>query len=181
VIETDRLILRRWRQADLDPYAAMMADPAVTDWLGGGQTPDKVRTVLARREAVFDKLGFGIWAVERREDGAFLGAVGLDPTGDDMPFAPAVEAAWRLVRQAWGFGYATEAARAAINDGFDRCDLTEILAVTAQINLKSQAVMRRLGFAPRPWRDFDHPDIAPSDPLRQHVVYAMRADAWRAS
>jgi RimJ/RimL family protein N-acetyltransferase len=173
VIETDRLILRRWREADLAPYAAMMADPAITDWLGGDQTPAEAEAVLARREAVFEARGFGIWAVERRADGALLGAVGLDPAGDDMPFAPGVEAAWRLARHAWGFGYASEAARAALDDGFGRCGLGEILAVTAKINLKSQAVMRRLGFAPQPWRDFDHLRLAPGDPLRPHVVYAL--------
>jgi RimJ/RimL family protein N-acetyltransferase len=173
VIETERLILRRWREADIVPYAAMMADPAVADWLGGVQTAEKAKASLARREAVFEAFGLGMWAVERRRDAVFLGAVGLDPVEDDMPFAPGVEAAWRMARHAWGAGYATEAARAAINDGFARCGLAEILAVTARTNLRSQALMRRLGFTPQPWRDFDHVRLAPDDPLRPHVVYAL--------
>ena len=180
MIVTDRLILRRWRAEDLAPYAAMMADPEVFAWLGGSQTPAEVEARLGRREAVFEALGYGIWAVERRDDGAFLGAVGLDPTEDDIPFHPAVEAAWRLARQAWGQGYATEAARAAIDDGFTRCGLPEIVAITARINLRSQAVMQRLGMVREPAKDFDHPALAADDPLRPHVVYALSAAASRA-
>jgi ribosomal-protein-alanine N-acetyltransferase len=180
VIETPRLILRRWREEDVAPYAAMMADPEVFTWLGGSQTPAEVEARLAHREAVFEALGYGILAVERRADGAFLGAVGLDPTEDDIPFGPAVEAGWRLARHAWGQGYATEAARAAIDDGFNRCGLTEIVAITARTNLRSQAVMERIGMTRDPARDFDHPALAAGDRLRPHVVYAAKAAAWRA-
>lgn len=179
MIVTDRLILRRWRPEDLTPYAAMMADPEVFSWLGGSQTIDEAEARLARREAVFETLGYGIWAVERRRDGAFLGAVGLDPTENDIPFHPAVEAAWRLARRGWGHGYATEAARAAIDDGFTRCGLSEIVAITARTNLRSRAVMERVGMSRDSTRDFNHPALAASDPLRPHVVYAIRAAALR--
>ncbi|MGH7024061.1 MAG: GNAT family N-acetyltransferase [Caulobacteraceae bacterium] len=176
MIETQRLILRPWREGDLAPYAAMMADPDVANWLGGTMTLAEAEASLARRAATFEHLGFAMWVVERKADGVFLGSVGLDPAGDDIPFAPVVEVGWRLVRNAWGLGYATEAARAAIDDGFMRCGLAEIVAITARTNPRSQAVMERLGMARRPDLDFDHPNLAPDDPLRPHVVYVARAD-----
>jgi RimJ/RimL family protein N-acetyltransferase len=174
MIETERLILRRWRTSDLEPYVAMMADPEVSYWLGGGQTLAEAEARLAHRETVFEALGFGMWAVERLGDGMFVGSVGLDPVEDDMPFAPGVEAGWRLARHTWGQGYATEAARAAIDDGFTRCGLPEIFAVTARSNLRSQSVMRRLGMAHDAGSDFDHPSLAPGHPLRPHVVFSVR-------
>jgi RimJ/RimL family protein N-acetyltransferase len=181
VIETERLILRRWREDDLAPYAAMMADPAVANWLGGPRDAATAARDLARREAVIEELGYGIWAVERKADGVFLGAAGADPVEDDIPFYPATEMAWRLARHAWGAGFATEAARAALDDVFRRIGLAEVFAITARSNLKSQAVMRRLGFERRAGADFDHPHLASDHPLRPHVVYAVRAEAWRAS
>jgi RimJ/RimL family protein N-acetyltransferase len=172
VIETARLILRRWREADLAPYAAMMADPEVTWWLGGGQTRAEAEAHVTRMEAAWRESGFGIWAIERRADGAFLGSAGLASVGADVPLAPAVEVGWRLVGTAWGHGYATEAARAAIDDGFGRVGLSEIVSFTARSNLRSQAVMERLGMARDESRDFDHPKLPPDHPLRPHVVYA---------
>ena len=180
MIVTERLILRSWREDDVAPYAAMMADPEVADWLGGPRDPSTAARDIARRQAVIDDLGYGIWAIERRSDGAFLGAAGLDPVEDDIPFHPAVEAAWRLARHAWGAGYATEAARGALGDGFGRCRLAEVYAITARSNLKSQAVMRRLGFERQPEADFDHPRLADDHPLRPHVVYRLSAEAVAA-
>jgi ribosomal-protein-alanine N-acetyltransferase len=174
LIETERLILRRWRAADLAPYAAMMADPAVIYWLGGGQSVAEAEAHVAWLEAMFDAKGLGIWVVENKTDGAFLGSAGLAEVGGDIPFAPAVEVGWRLARDAWGHGYATEAARAAIADGFSRLALDEIVSFTAMTNLRSQAVMERLGLKRDPTRDFDHLKLAPEHPLRPHVVYVAR-------
>jgi ribosomal-protein-alanine N-acetyltransferase len=170
LIETERLILRAWQAADLPAYAAMMADPEVGDWLGGTLTLDQAEAQVARLQAEED----GAWAVERRCDAAFIGSVGLSAVGDDIPVAPAIEVGWRLARAAWGHGYATEAARAVIDDGFARLGLAEIVAFTSSTNRRSQAVMERLGFQRDPTRDFDHPRLAVDHPLRPHVVYAAR-------
>jgi RimJ/RimL family protein N-acetyltransferase len=177
LIETERLILRRWRAGDLALYAAMMADPEVTYWLGGGQSEAEAKAHVVRMESMFESEGFGIWALERKADGAFLGSAGLAVIREDIPLAPAIEVGWRLARDAWGHGYATEAARAAIDDGFARLGLAEIVTFTAASNLRSQAVMERLGLERDPTRDFDHPKLAPGHPLRGHVVYAVRARA----
>ncbi len=179
MIETERLILRRWRSEDLDPYAAMMVDPEVADWLSGVQTRENAEDAIARMEAQRAGLGYAGLAVERREDGAFLGAVGLSPLGEDHGpslRAGTVEIGWRLARAFWRFGYATEAARAVLEDGFERLGLPEIVAFTAASNTRSRAVMQRLGFTRQAWRDFDHPNLAPDHPLRPHVVYAISKD-----
>jgi ribosomal-protein-alanine N-acetyltransferase len=170
LIETPRLILRPWRAMDLSPYAAMMADPEVGDWLGGTLTRAQAEAQVSRLQAEAD----GAWVVERRRDSAFIGSVGLSAVGDDIPLAPAVEVGWRLARAAWGHGYATEAARAIIDDGFARLGLAEIVAFTASTNRRSQAVMERLGLERDPSRDFDHPRLAAGHALRPHVVYAAR-------
>lgn len=172
MIETERLILRPWRAADLDPYAAMMADPEVTDWLGGGQSRAEAEAHLKFLNGTLEAKGFSILAIERKTDGAFVGSAGLAPVREDIPFAPAVEVGWRLARHAWGHGYATEAARAAIDDGFSRLGLAEIVSFTAVGNRRSRAVMERLGLARDPTRDFDHPKLTAGHPLRPHVVYA---------
>jgi RimJ/RimL family protein N-acetyltransferase len=167
VIETQRLILRRWRESDRAPYAAMMADPEVAYWLGGTITAAQAQAQVERLIGSDDA-----WAVEHRGESAFIGSVGLSAVGEDIPLAPAIEVGWRLARAAWGHGYATEAAAAVIHDGFARLGLEEIVAFTASTNLRSQAGMRRLGLVRDPTRDFDHPKLAADHPLRSHVVYA---------
>jgi ribosomal-protein-alanine N-acetyltransferase len=172
VIETERLILRPWRAADLDPYAAMMADPEITDWLSRGQSRAEAEAHLRFLNETLESNGFSILAIERKADGAFVGSAGLAPVPEDIPLAPAVEVGWRLARHAWGHGYATEAARAALDDGFSRLALSEIVSFTAASNRRSRAVMERLGLTRDPTRDFDHPKLAVGHPLRPHVVYA---------
>jgi RimJ/RimL family protein N-acetyltransferase len=181
VIETGRLILRRWRASDLAPYAAMMADPEVTYWLGGGQSRAQAEAHLKLLNETLEGSGFSILAMERKADGAFVGSAGLARVREDIAFAPAVEVGWRLAREAWGHGYATEAARAAIDDGFSRVGLTEIVSFTAASNRRSQAVMERLGLERDPTRDFDHPKLAADHPLRRHVVYAALCPGSRPS
>lgn len=176
MIETERLVLRRWRESDRAPFAAMMADADVADWLGGTLTDDEADAYLARVNGCFEAFGYGRFAVEQRAEGHFLGFVGLAPVHDSyrgLAIAGGVEVGWRLAHEAWGHGYATEAARAAIDDGFMRVGLTEVVSFTASINLRSQAVMQRIGLRRDPTRDFDHPMLAADHPLRPHVVYAL--------
>ena len=175
MIETERLILRRWRAADRAAYVAMLIDPEVGYWLGADLTEAKALAVVGRFEAQFAQVGDGFWTVERRADAAFLGAVELLPVNATLPPAPATEIGWRLARASWGHGYATEAARALLAHGFEKLGLTEIIAFTAETNLRSQAVMGLLGMARDAARDFDHPAIAADHPLRRHVVYVARA------
>jgi ribosomal-protein-alanine N-acetyltransferase len=174
VIETERLILRPWRDDDRAPFVAMSADPAVMETLGGVLSEAQALAEIARREAVIACFGFGRWVVERRADGAFIGVVGLAPVHKSLPLPAGFEMGWRLARDAWGQGYATEAARAAIQHGFERGGLTEVLAFTSPPNLRSQAVMDRLGMTRTPTLDFDHPALAPEHPLRRHLVWMQR-------
>jgi RimJ/RimL family protein N-acetyltransferase len=180
MLTTPRLVLRPFTKAHPAPFAAMMADPEVGEWLGGVMTAEAAGAWVDRVVAHLDQHGFSFLAVERLSDGAFLGAAGLVTFRDDHPLAPGVEIGWRLARAAWGAGYATEAARALLADGFARLPVSEIIAYTAWSNVRSQAVMTRLGFTRRPERDFDHPNLAADNPLRPHVVYALPREAWAA-
>ena len=178
MIETERLILRPWRDTDRAPYAAMMADPEVGYWLGATLTREESDAQIDRFMAANADRDPGFLAMERRGDGAFLGAACLRPVPAGHPMVGTVEVGWRMTRNAWGSGYATEAARMLITDGFSRLDLGEIVSFTAVSNMRSRAVMERLGFARSPDRDFDHPALAPDHPLRAHVVYVLGRSDW---
>jgi RimJ/RimL family protein N-acetyltransferase len=172
MIETARLILRDWREADLEPYADIMVEPDVGEWLGGPFTREQARERVARFRAGIAGAGFGRLAIERKDDGALSGHCGLAPTAADQPMPQGLEIGWALAPRTWGSGYATEAARAVIDDGFARSDAPEVLAFTGTTNLRSQGVMQRLGMLQMPERDFDHPLLAADHPLRRHVVFA---------
>ncbi|MEU7085848.1 GNAT family N-acetyltransferase [Streptomyces achromogenes] len=174
-LHTDRLLLRRWRDSDLEPWAAMNADPEVREHLGDLLSRDQSDASVAQYQADFDRRGYGWWAVEVRGTGEFIGFAGLDPVDDGMPFT-GVEIGWRLARSAWGQGYATEAARAVLAYGFDTLGLPEILAVTTSTNHRSQAVMRRIGMIRDPADDFDDPS-APDGPLRPNVLFRIARGA----
>jgi RimJ/RimL family protein N-acetyltransferase len=170
LIETPRLILRRWREADTEPYVSMMADPRVGYWLGGPFGREESLERIAKNEATLERHGWGRMAIERKSDGAFLGYCGLAPIREDLP-VDGYEVGWSLVPDAWGAGYATEAATAVFADGFARMDLPEIIAFTAETNRASQAVAARLGMARAPALDYDHPDLAEGSPIRRHLVF----------
>lgn len=172
-LRTERLLLRRWRESDLEPWAAMNADPEVREHLGGPLTPEQSAASAARYQPEFDRRGYGWWAVEVLGTGEFIGFTGLDELDDTMAFT-GVEVGWRLARSAWGHGYATEAALACLVFGFETLALPEIVAVTTATNLRSQAVMRRIGMTRDPADDFDDPDV-PEGPLRRNVVYRTRS------
>jgi RimJ/RimL family protein N-acetyltransferase len=170
-LRTDRLILRRWRDTDLEPWAAMNADPEVREHLGELLTREQSDASVAAFQAEFDERGYGWWAVEVQSTGEFIGFAGLDKVDDDVPFT-GVEIGWRLARKAWGNGYASEAARAVLAYGFETLNLPEILAITTATNVRSQAVMRRIGMTRNPADDFENPE-APEGPLRPNVVYRI--------
>ncbi len=174
MIETERLILRPWRDADRAPFIAMSADPAVMETLGGVLSEAEALGYIERSQNGIRWFGYGRWVVERREDGAFVGVVGLMPIYWRLPLPAGFEMGWRLVREAWGQGYASEAAKAAIADGFERGGLTEVFAFTSLPNLRSQAVMARIGMQRTSTLDFDHPALAQEHPMRRHLVWMQR-------
>lgn len=174
VIETDRLILRPFRDADRDAFAALNADPRVGDWLGGPIDRTASDATIARINRHIAEHGFGFWAAERKADARLIGMIGLRRMAPELPPAPAFEAGWRLAPDAWGQGFAAEGAQAALAWGFAHLRADEIIAITAVGNLRSRAVMQRVGMVEQPQRAFDHPHLADDHPLRRHVVYAAR-------
>jgi RimJ/RimL family protein N-acetyltransferase len=176
---TDRLLLREWQPADREPFAAMNADARVAEFLAGKLDRAGSDALLERIEAHWASDGFGLWAVERRADGSLLGFTGLAAPPFEAHFTPAVEIGWRFAAWAWGHGYATEAARAALRFGFVDLDLHEVVSFTVPANLRSRAVMERIGMTRDPADDFDHPRLPPGHPLRRHVLYRLKREAWR--
>ena len=175
MIHTPRLILRPWRNSDFAPFAEQNADPVVMRFLSGVLTREASDAYARRAQDHLKEHGFCKWAVEAPGVAPFIGAVGLSHVRFAASFTPAVEAAWRLHRAYWGQGYATEAARAAIRDGFERVGLKEIVALTALANRASQAVMEKLGMVRS--TEFDHPLVPEGNPLRIHILYRLTPPA----
>lgn len=177
-METERLRLRQWRDADREPFAALNADPEVMRYFPAVLTREQSDEFIDRQRTLIDERGWGGWAVEERSSERFIGFIGLAVPRHPLPCMPCVEVGWRLVRDAWGFGFATEAARAALDFGFDALALDEIVSLTALVNTPSRRVMHRLGMQ-NTGRDFDHPAVAEGSPLRRHCLYAIAKTAWR--
>ena len=173
MLQTQRLILRGWRQSDLEPFAQMNADAEVMKYFPATLSRQESDALVERIENHHQAHGFALWAMEERSTGAFIGFIGLNVPKFQAHFTPTVEVGWRLARKFWGQGYATEGARRAISYGFDDLDLTEIVAFTAQSNLRSIAVMKRLGMTYQEADDFDHPALPSGHPLQRHVLYRL--------
>ena len=174
LIKTQRMILRPWRDDDYAPYAALNADPEVRRYWPTTLSSEESDAQAAAFQKHIEQHGFGFWAAEAPGVARFIGFVGLTHAGPDLPFAPAVEAGWRLARNYWGCGYATEGARAALADGFGRLGLAEIVAYAVAVNTPSRRVMERIGMTHSAVDDFDRKDRTPDDPLRRHVVYRKK-------
>ncbi|HEX7498515.1 MAG TPA: GNAT family N-acetyltransferase [Candidatus Limnocylindrales bacterium] len=175
-LTTERLVLRRWLESDRAPLANLNADPEVMRHFLRPLSREESDAFVDRIEARFEERGYGLWAVERREDGAFLGFTGLAYQTFEAPFTPCVEVGWRLDRFAWGHGYASEAAREALRFGFDEARLDEIVSFTSTGNVASVRVMERIGMHRDPAGDFDYPNVPAGHPLRRHVLYRLRAE-----
>lgn len=180
MLVTERLVLRRWRDGDRGPFADMNADPAVMEHFPATLTRAESDALVDRIEAEFSTRGFGLWAVEVAETGSFIGFTGLSVPRFDAHFTPAVEIGWRLARSAWGHGYASEAARRVLRFAFEERRLAEVVSFTATGNLRSQAVMRRIGMTHDPADDFDHPLLPEGHRLRRHALWRMSAARHRA-
>ena len=170
-LRTERLVLRRWTEADRAPFAAMNADARVMEHFPTPLTREPSDALADRIERGFEERGFGLWALDL--DGRFVGFAGLSVPAFDASFLPAVEIGWRLVADAWGRGLATEAARAALADGVARVGLPEVVSFTAVANVRSERVMQRLGMQPD--GTFEHPNVPEGSPLRRHVLYRLAA------
>jgi RimJ/RimL family protein N-acetyltransferase len=179
-LQTERLLLRRWREADREPFAALNADPATMEHFPAPLGRAESDALATRIEAGFDQHGFGLWALELREGGEFIGFAGLAVPSFEAHFTPAVEVGWRLARSAWGHGYATEAGGAALEFGFGELGLAEIVAMTTVGNRRSRAVMERLGMSHDPADDFALPTLAAGHPQRPHVLYRLAATGGAA-
>lgn len=177
-VVTTRLRLRGWRDADRLSFAAMNADPRVTEHLVGPISRDDSDDLVDRVQTCWRERGYGLWAAERRDTGGFIGYVGLWPAQFDAAFTPAVEVGWRLAPQHWGHGFATEGGREALRFGFEVVGLAEIVSFTAAANVRSCRVMERLGMRRDPEGDFDHPAVAPGHPARPHVLYRLSVWHW---
>lgn len=177
------MLLRPWRDEDVEPFAEMSADPAVMQYLVSFADRTAMDAWVAAARTHWSERGFGSWVVELPGEASFIGVVGLSHLRFALPFAPAVEAAWRLARAYWGKGYAREAARAAIDDGFGRLGLDEIVAFTVPANQASRRIMEKLGMIRDPAEDFDfeHPRLPPGHRLRRHVLYRLVNPRGRAS
>jgi RimJ/RimL family protein N-acetyltransferase len=176
-LRTSRLLLRQWRETDFEPFAALNADPEVMRHFPAPLTRDQSNAFVSRARAHIGVLGWGLWAIEL-DAAPFIGFVGLSEARFDAHFTPAVEVGWRLAREHWGRGYATEAGRAALAFGFDELGLPEIVSFTTVANDRSRRVMERLGLTRDPADDFGHPRLAPDDPLRPHVLYRLSRATW---
>ena len=175
IIETPRLYLRRWREEDRAPFARINADPRVMEFfpscLSRSESDAGVDSVLAH----FEKHGFGLCAVERRDNGRFIGFIGLAVPGFEAHFTPCVEIGWRLEAQSWGQGFATEGARSAAAYAFETLRLPEIVSMAVPANVRSTRVMEKIGMKRDPGGDFEHPQVPAGHPLRHHVLYRLKS------
>lgn len=172
-LTTERLLLRRWRASDVQPFRDLNAGARVMEFMPGELPPQLSDNLITRIERHFDEHGFGLFAAELREDQTFLGFIGLSVPSFDAPFMPTVEIGWRLAAGYWGQGLATEGARAVVHFAFEYLGLPSLVSFTVPRNLRSRRVMEKLGMTHAPADDFDHPSLPPSHPLRRHVLYRL--------
>lgn len=178
-IGTERLVLRDWLPGDQEPFHRLNSDPQVMEFLPKPLTREESDAMISRLSLHIAEHGFGFWAVERRSDRAFLGFTGLLRPSFEAPFTPCVEIGWRFAREAWGRGYASEAARASLEFGFTKLGLGEIVSFTVPGNTRSMAVMERIGMRRDLDGDFEHPRLPEGNPLRKHVLYRLRSEDYR--
>jgi ribosomal-protein-alanine N-acetyltransferase len=174
LLATPRLVLRQWRASDLEPFARLNADPAVMQFLSGCLERAESDRLAQAAQAEIARQGWGLWAAELRASAAFIGFVGLRAPSFEAPFTPCIEIGWRLERESWGKGFATEAGLECLRFAFETLDLPEVVSFTVPQNRRSRAVMERLGMLHDLDGDFDHPRLPEGHPLRRHVLYRLR-------
>lgn len=175
--ETQRLLLRQWRPLDRGPFAALNADPIVMAHFPEPMTREKSDAMADHCAGLIARRGWGAWATEIKETGELIGCVGLNIPRDDLPISPCVEILWRLARAHWRQGFATEAAQGALHIAFEALGLPEIVSFTVPSNVRSRAVMERLGMQ-MDAATFEHPRVPVGHPLRVHCNYRLSRDGW---
>ena len=179
-LRTPRLLLRQWKDDDLEAWATMNADPAVRRYFPSVHTHAEALGEAGRIRASIAQRGWGMWAVEVPGVHAFAGFVGLNIPGYEAPWMPAVEIGWRLAPAAWHQGYATEGAAAALHFAFTQLELPQVVAMSVPPNTPSHAVMERIGMVRDPEADFDHPRVPTDWPLKRHILHRITAEQWQA-
>ena len=177
MITTKRLLLRQWQPSDFPLFAELCADPDVMQFFPSTLSEAESMALAQRVHGLIAERGWGLWAVQVPGVSDFIGFVGLHVPKDYLPFSPCVEIGWRLAKSYWGKGYASEAAKAALNYAFTELQLDEVLSFTSVTNLPSQAVMKRIGMT-NTHRNFMHPDIEAGHPLCEHVLYRLDRSEW---
>ncbi len=176
-LTTARLVLRPWRDEDLEPFAALNADPVVTRFFPRTLDRGASDAMATRIRARLEENGYGLWAAEVPGVAPFIGFIGLQWVPFETAFTPALEVGWRLAQQYWGRGYAPEGAAAALDHAFGPLGMDEVVSMTIPDNLPSQRVMQKLGMSRDPADDFDHPNL-PDWEHRRHVLYRLRREDW---
>lgn len=177
ILKTKRLILRPWREEDLEPFAQLNADPKVREYFPSVLSKEESDQSAKKMQAKIEEKGWGFWAVSAPGVADFIGFIGLDNVDKStfpVPFAPAVEIGWRLGFKYWGRGFATKGAMASLKYGFEVLNLDEIVSFAAVQNMRSRAVMERIGMKRNPDDDFDNPKLAQGHPLQRHVLYRIK-------
>ncbi|CAM0117449.1 GNAT family N-acetyltransferase [Rhabdochlamydiaceae symbiont of Dictyostelium giganteum] len=184
IIQTNRLILRPWKESDLLPFAQLNSDPKVMEYFPKLLTTEESDALAYRIIHNIQQKGWGFWAVSLRETDTFIGFTGLNEVNFTAPFTakkPTIEIGWRLSFSHWGKGYATEGAKAALEYGFCTLHLKEIASFTTLQNQRSRHVMEKIGMVHYEELDFDHPNLPSDHPLKHHVLYKLRKKEWEKS
>lgn len=178
-IQTKRLILRQWNNEDLEPFAKMNADPLIRKYFASILTQAESDKIAKLFSSEIENLGYGFWALSAINVSNFIGFTGIKPVDFESHFTPAFEIGWRLAREYWGSGYATEAAKAALIYGFEHLDLDEVVSFTNIDNRRSRLVMERIGMKHTTIDDFDHPNLPIGHKLRKNVLYRLKKEDWK--
>jgi len=182
ILETKRLILRTWQNSDLEPFAKMNSDKDVMEFFPSILSKKESDELAAKINKHYGDNGYTLYAISLKETKEFIGFVGLlNVEKSTQYFAPSVEIGWRLTKECWGKGYATEAARAVLAYGFTELKLKEIVSFTAVINKPSQRVMEKIGLTHNKNDDFDHPKLEENSPLLRHVLYRLTREEWKST
>lgn len=177
-LHTQRLILREWRESDLAPFADFNADPQVMQFYTHTLNREESDALAEKYQRELKARGYGFWAVQAPAEADFIGYVGLNYWDLEADFSPCIDVGWRLGSPYWGKGYATEAALAALDYGFETLGFQEIVSMATIGNTRSHRVMERLGMRTNPSENFAHPKLPKGHPLSMRVLYRLTKKEW---
>lgn len=171
MLETERLILRQWKERDYFPFIKMGLDPKVMEYFPSLLSEDESLEFINKAKEIIDKNKWGFWAIELKQSREFIGFIGLHNQPEQFNFSPCVEIGWRLAKEYWGKGYATEGAKAALEYAFNNLNLNKVVSFTADSNIPSESVMKKLGMTKV--GEFNHPKLTSGHHLEKHVLYEI--------